>query len=344
MRWPTTSPRFQSSKGIHTVDRVRCVEEAEESQGEETRHAAVADASHLPWASTAGGPPWWSVLSAVADPRGDRRPRDTAGADRRQSRQINAGRDWQSQVVRVTRGRRRPLASIAVSSSGDRRPGMRPRRGVAPPAWHLSPRLLPLSVPLTRGAHSHKSHLLSGIERGFQPRRTHLAHGTHLASSPRACRSRFSVYGAVCSHRPQRMSVWIGARVTPELCHRVNERGEWWFRGWLFRVLWRFFRCSSPWCDVSVAKDAPPFSYRQARSIALRRARWGIRRNTYLSLRWRYHWRSCVSAIPSRGYDASPRVILLVVDTILQFRRNLDATVTYLARENDLARWPSNSD
>lgn len=87
-------------------------------------------------------------------------PRDsrstTAGADRRRSRQINADRDWQ-RVVRVTRGRRRPLASIAVSSSGDRRPGM--RRGVAPPAWHLSPRLLPLSVPLTRGAHSHKSHL-----------------------------------------------------------------------------------------------------------------------------------------------------------------------------------------
>lgn len=40
------------------------------------------------------------------------------------------------------------------------------------------------------------------------------------------------------------------------------------------------FRCLSPWCDVSVAKDAPPFSYRQARSIALRRARWEAARDT----------------------------------------------------------------
>lgn len=42
-----------------TVYRTRRVEQTEERQGEEARHAAVADASHLRGGSAAaGGPPW----------------------------------------------------------------------------------------------------------------------------------------------------------------------------------------------------------------------------------------------------------------------------------------------
>lgn len=60
-----------------------------------------------------------------------------------------------------------------------------------------------------------------------------------------------------------------------------------------------------------------------------------------------YHWRSCVSAIPSRGDDASRDVVLHLVvdDATSQFRRNLDATVTYLASEKTTLRAdPSNND
>lgn len=43
----------------------------------------------------------------------------------------------------------------------------------------------------------------------------------------------------------------------------------------------------------------------------------------------RYHWRSCVSTIRSREFDASPRVILLDVDSLL---RNFGTISTRLSR------------
>lgn len=155
------------------------------------------------------------VLSAVADPRGIvvLAVLDRGDNDRRcRSSRLNADRDG---VARVTRGRRRrPLTSIAVSSSsGDRRPGM--RRGVAPPTRHLSPRLLPLSVPLTRGAHSHKSHFRDRTRFLTAPHAlTHT--GSYRAQRPpffyERCFPSVRAVHAVCSHRLERTLVQINPR------------------------------------------------------------------------------------------------------------------------------------
>jgi len=113
----------------------------------------------------------WSAVaivpSAVADIRSWCRRRRRRGTPRRGTpwvslgaARLNADRGG---VARETRGRRRPLPPIPVSSYG-KREGEGGGRGVAPAAVteHLSPRLSArLSVPLlpmprTRGPHSHK--------------------------------------------------------------------------------------------------------------------------------------------------------------------------------------------
>lgn len=124
-------------------------------------------------------------------------------------------------------------------------------------------------MPLTRGAHSHKSHT-SEIETRFLSivLCTHFTHDSRSLSLSvflERTRRLFTSPGARTSGPDKSCGFFSTDRTDTEKenylarkTKRLGDSGE--TRAGYFAR--RFFRCLSPSCDVSVAKDAPPFSYR----------------------------------------------------------------------------------